>query len=82
MIFKIVISLTLISQSEYNRCYEGDVVEVGNLENMEKNKNGIRWFETQHSENCRFTNTVEHLDDWKTDFEPNGEFKNYYTIEL
>ena len=61
-------------QSNYNQCFEGDVVEVGNLEKMEKNENGIRWFETQHSENCRFANTVTSLADWKTEFKPNGKF--------
>ena len=48
------------------------MVEVGNLEKMDKNENGIRWFETQHSDNCRFTNTVRHLSEWTKDFLPDG----------
>ena len=60
-------------QDGYNKCFEGDVVEVGNLEKMEKNENGIRWFETQSSENCRFTNTVRDLSKWTEDFKTNGK---------
>ena len=60
-------------QDGYNKCFEGDVVEVGNLEKMEKNENGIRWFETQSSENCRFTNTVRELGKWTEDFKTNGK---------
>ena len=59
-------------QTGYNTCFEGDVVEVGNLEKMDKNENGIRWFETQYSDNCRFTNTIKHLSEWTKDFLPDG----------
>lgn len=48
------------------------MVEVGNLEKMDKNENGIRWFETQYSDNCRFTNTIKHLSEWTKDFLPDG----------
>ena len=59
-------------QPGYNTCFKGDVVEVGNLENMDKNENGIRWFETQYSANCRYTNTIRHLSEWTKDFKPDG----------
>ena len=43
---------------------------------MEKNENGIRWFETQSSENCRFTNTVRELSKWTEDFKTSGNYKS------
>ena len=43
---------------------------------MEKNENGIRWFETQSSENCRFTNTVRDLSKWTDDFKTSGNYKS------
>ena len=52
----------------------GDEVEVANLENMNTNENGIRWFETEYSANCRYANSVVHLPDWRKDFTPNGMF--------
>jgi len=62
----------------YNKCFEGDNLEVGNLEKMEKNENGIRWFETQSSENCRFTNTVRQLSKWTEDFKTNVKMDDYF----
>ena len=72
----------LFLQSRYNKCYEGDVVEVGNLENMDKNENGIRWFETQHSANCRYTNTVIQLSGWKKEFTPKGQSQIYNFLDI
>ena len=40
---------------------------------MDKNENGIRWFETQYSANCRYTNTIRHLSEWTKDFKPDGQ---------
>ena len=66
----------------FNKCYEGDTIEVGNLENIEKNDNGIRWFETQtNSSTCRYANSVTELGLWLDEFKPNGKFWIYDTLE-
>ena len=60
---------------------KSDAIQVGDLENMELNEESasdIRWFETQHSENCRYANSVEDLANWRNEkdvgrfFVPNG----------
>ena len=60
---------------------KGDAFQVGDLENMELNKDrtsDIRWFETQHSDGCRYANSVEDLASWRNSkedgrsFVPNG----------
>ena len=61
-------------QSGYNECYEGDTIQVGNLETMVKNDHGIRWFETQHSTNCKYVNTLEALAEWTEKFKPMSKF--------
>ena len=57
-------------------------LQVGDLENMEFNNDGtsdIRWFETQHSDECRYANSVEDLACWRNSkedgrsFVPNGQ---------
>ena len=57
-----------------NECFKGDNVQVGNLEEMEKNTNGIRWFETESPEMCPYASTVTHLSNWLQEFKPNGKF--------
>ena len=57
-----------------NKCFLGDNVQVGNLEAMETNENGIRWFETESPEMCQYSNTVRHLRTWLQEFKPNGRF--------
>ena len=49
-------------------------MKVGNLEQMNKNENGIRWFETEYSTNCRYANSVEQLSGWREAFKPNGKY--------
>ena len=62
-------------------CMKGDAFQVGDLENMEPNNDrtsDIRWFETQHSHECRYANSVENLASWRNSeddgrsFVPNG----------